>query len=346
VRSSAWSRERAPRSRRDARTTAIVKPALSVILFTVLSGAGLGALALVALAELGSRAAGETLVAQDIAMLAATAGLALVVAGLCASTLHLANPRNAWRSLARWRTSWLSREALAALVLLPLAFAWIVLLHVDAMRPGRALLALLAIVLAWATLYCTAMIYASLKPIRQWHTRRVPLAYFVLGHMSGAIVVVAMLRGYGEASLVAAVVAGVLVVLSVAVKLDYYAHVASDRGRLTIEDAIGVAHGVGPPNAAQSRMRARLLDAGHSGSTFLTHEFGYTLAPPQRVALRTLFWCAGIAVPALWLAIGLDDWHGATIATVVCLAGLAAERWLFFAEARHTVRLYHGDPTT
>jgi DMSO reductase anchor subunit len=321
-----------------------VRPALSVVAFTVLAGAGIGVLVIVALLDLA------TIVANGASNAAtsriAAAGLVLLVAGLVASTLHLGNPRNAWRSLSRVRTSWLSREALAALVLLPLAFAWIVLLHVDAMRPGRALLALLAIVLAWATLYCTAMIYASLKPIRQWHTRRVPLAYFVLGHMSGAIVVVAMLRAYGEASLVAAVVAGVLVVLSVAVKLDYYAHVASDRGRLTIEDAIGVAHGVGPPNAAQSRMRARLLVAGHSGSTFLTHEFGYTLAPPQRVALRTLFWCAGIAVPALWLAIGLDDWHGATIASVVCLAGLAAERWLFFAEARHTVRLYHGDVTT
>jgi DMSO reductase anchor subunit len=313
-----------------------VRPALSVVAFTVLAGAGIGVLVIVALLDLA------TIVANGASNAAtsriAAAGLVLLVAGLVSSTLHLGNPRNAWRSL--------SREALAALVLLPIAFAWIVLLHVDAVRPARALLALLAIGLAWATLYCTAMIYASLKPIRQWHTRRVPLAYFVLGHMSGAIVVVAMLRAYGEASLVAAVIAGVLVVLSVAVKLDYYAHVASDRGRLTIEDAIGVAHGVGPVNAAQSRMRARLLDAGHSGSTFLTHEFGYTLAPPQRVALRTLFWCAGIAVPALWLAIGLDDWHGATIASVVCLAGLAAERWLFFAEARHTVRLYHGDVTT
>jgi DMSO reductase anchor subunit len=321
-----------------------VRPALSVVAFTVLAGAGIGVLVIVALFDLATIVANGA--SNAAASRIAAAGLVLLVAGLVASTLHLGNPRNAWRSLSRVRTSWLSREALVALVLLPIAFAWMVLLHFDAMRPGRALLALLAIGLAWATLYCTAMIYASLKPIRQWHTRRVPLAYFVLGHMSGAIVVVAMLRAYGEASLVAAVVAGVLVVLSVAVKLDYYAHVASDRGRLTIEDAIGVAHGVGPVNAAQSRMRARLLDAGHSGGTFLTHEFGYTLAPPQRVALRTLFWCAGIAVPALWLAIGLDDWHGATIASVVCLAGLAAERWLFFAEARHTVRLYHGDVTT
>jgi DMSO reductase anchor subunit len=31
-----------------------------------------------------------------------------------------------------------------------------------------------------------------------------------------------------------------------------------------------------------------------------------------------------------------------TFAAVSCVAGLLAERWLFFAEARHVVRLYHG----
>ena len=38
------------------------------------------------------------------------------------------------------------------------------------------------------------MIYASLKPIRQWHTLRVPLAYVVLGHASGAVIVEALVR--------------------------------------------------------------------------------------------------------------------------------------------------------
>ena len=33
----------------------------------------------------------------------------------------------------------------------------------------------------------------------------------------------------------------------------------------------------------------------------------------------------------------------ALVVALLCLIGLLAERWLFFAEARHTVRLYHGD---
>jgi DMSO reductase anchor subunit len=30
---------------------------------------------------------------------------------------------------------------------------------------------------------------------------------------------------------------------------------------------------------------------------------------------------------------------------VALLAGVAVERWLFFARAEHVVRLYHGQPT-
>jgi DMSO reductase anchor subunit len=56
---------------------------------------------------------------------------------------------------------------------------------------GRAAATLL---LAWTVPACTAMIDASRKPIRQWHTARVPLAYLVLAHASGALIVEAVVR--------------------------------------------------------------------------------------------------------------------------------------------------------
>ena len=137
-----------------------------------------------------------------------------------------------------------------------------------------------------------------------------------------------------------------LLLAAAAVKLDYYAYIASDVRRLTLEEAIGVPQGVAPPGPRGSRMRARLFDVGHSRGTFLTQEFGYTLTPAQRTSLRLVVWAAGFAVPAVWLATGLDEWPAAALAFGACLVGFGAERWLLFAEARHTVRLYHGDPTT
>lgn len=328
-----------------------MKPALSVIAFTVLSGAGLGALALLALMDI-ARGFGWTDAAASAGPFgrAGVLALVLVVAGLCASTLHLGNPRNAWRSLSRIRTSWLSREAAAALALLPPATLWVAAMILDRFATARLVLAVAVVPLAWLTLYCTAMIYASLKPIRAWHSARVPLAYFALGHASGALAIAAVLRVHGDEPTWLAVAASLLFAIAAVVKLDYYAYLAGPDGRLTIEQAIGVPQGVGPPSASAppgaSRMHARLLDAGHSRGTFLTREFGYTLAPRQRIALRILFWTAGLAVPVLWLAAGLDDGAGAAIACGSCLVGLTAERWLFFAEARHSVRLYHGDAST
>lgn len=321
-----------------------MKPALSVVMFTVLAGAGLGTLVVVGVMDLTAVVLGR---ANGLALpRVAIVGLTLVVAGLLSSTLHLGNPRNAWRSLSRVRTSWLSREAAVALVLLPVATLWIALLYLDTLRGLRALLAAGTIALAWTTLYCTAMIYASLKPIRQWHTPRVPLGYALIAHFSGAVLVIGALRAYGEPSAGLTVLTALLLVGTALAKVDYYRYIGSERGRLTIEDAIGVAHGVGPRAAAPTMMRARLLDVGHSRGTFLTDEFVYALPPARRIALRVLFWCAGIAVPALWLALGIDHWHGAALVALVSLGGIVAERWLFFAEARHTVRLYHGDRST
>lgn len=324
-----------------------MKPALSVVAFTVLSGAGFGALALLALADVAalSRIHEPVMVSRTL-LVASTIALALVVTGLAASTLHLGNPRNAWKSLARLRTSWLSREAAAALALLGCATLWIVVVWRDGPASLRAPLAIGVIALSWYALYCTAMIYASLKPIRQWNTIRVPIAYIALGHASGALLVVAVLRGNGEPATGLAVVSGVLLLVAACVKLDYYAFIASDIGRLTLEQAIGVPQGVGPAGSKGSRMRARLFDVGHSRGTFLTQEFGYSLTPSRRTLLRVTVWAAGFAVPVLWLATGSHGMPATVLAFGACLLGFSAERWLFFAEARHTVRLYHGDRTT
>ena len=272
--------------------------------------------------------------------------LALVCIGLVSSVFHLGRPRNAWKSLSRLRSSWLSREAAAALLLIPCCMALLAANASDARAVTVGALALATILLSWSTLYFTAMIYASLVPIRAWHTRRVPLAFFVLGHASGAVLIAALLRAHGDARAGFEVAAAMLLLVGAVVKLDYYAYIASDVRRLTLEQAIGVPQGVGPPGAGASRMQARLFDVGHSGGTFLTREFGYTLRAQQRTALRLLVWVAAFIVPLVWLAVGLDDAGAAVFAVVACLLGLGAERWLFFAEARHTVRLYHGDRST
>ena len=77
-----------------------MKPAFSVIFFTVASGAGLGLLIWLALLLLAG-APIDPRAFRRVLWVAAC----LVTAGLLSSTLHLANPKHAWQSFRRFGSS-------------------------------------------------------------------------------------------------------------------------------------------------------------------------------------------------------------------------------------------------
>ncbi len=317
-----------------------MKPSLSIIFFTVSSGAGLGLLALLALGDLLDHALPSDALMQGIAL-----ALTLVAAGLASSVLHLAKPANAWRAFSRFRTSWLSREAVSAACLAPVAFGYGILVWTDENGALRALAALVVALLSWAVLVSTAMIYASLKPIRQWYSAWTPVNYLLLGHWSGAVLLLGLARVHAAQVRSLGWLAGGLGIAALIAKMGHWQAIsAGARDAPTLERAIGVKEGVRPPGMTVAR--ARLFDVGHSHGTFLTDEFGFVLARRNALALRLAALTAGFGVPAAWIVSGATNAPAAWLAAIVCLAGLLAERWLFFAEAQHTVRLYHGAPRT
>src|SRR4030095_9750847 len=137
-------------------------PAFSVIFFTVISGCGYGLLFLLGLAL----AANPQLFVGSEALLALATGPILSAAGLTSSLLHLGQPQRAWRALSQWRSSWLSREGVAAFLSFVPVFALAATVwRGDSgalVRVAAAALALMAV----ATVCCTAKIYTSLKTIR------------------------------------------------------------------------------------------------------------------------------------------------------------------------------------
>ena len=77
-------------------------PTPSIIVFTVLSGIGLGMMAWIGLGFVEGHAAG---------WLASGLALLFTAVGGAASVFHLMRPDRAWRAFSQWRSSWLSREA-------------------------------------------------------------------------------------------------------------------------------------------------------------------------------------------------------------------------------------------
>ncbi len=312
-------------------------PAYSIIFFTTASGLGYGLLALTGLFA----AAGVLPPERWFGFTLFLAGLGAVTIGLLSSTAHLGHPERSWRAFSQWRTSWLSREGvIAVLTYIPaslFAIGWVFL-----ERNGGiwALFGVMSAMGAAATVFCTGKIYATLKPIYQWTTPLVVPNYLALSLMSGALWLSALAHLFGVIHPVIAWLTLFAVVLAWGLKRAYWRHIDATKGASTAESATGLG----------ALGKVRLLDSPHTQENYLMREMGYSVARKHAAKLRTV--AAGLsfglplALSALSLALpGALAAASAVLAALIAVPGLVIERWLFFAEAKHAVTLYYGADT-
>lgn len=308
-------------------------PAYSVILFTTSSGAGYGLLSWIGgLVMLGRLRAGDT-----VTFAAVLLGIVLVTAGLLTSTAHLGRPERAWRALSQWRTSWLSREGVSAvLTYLPAAVLLLAyLVPLDGMTSRIA--GALTLIGAIATVWCTGMIYASLTTIRAWSQKAVTPVYVVLALASGALLLLLVLALAGRPLGNLPLLATVLLALGWVMKASYWSTIDGAKRSHTI----GAATGLGEAG------RVRQLDPPHTGANFVMREMGYVVARSHAAELRRFAVVLAFLAP-IGILIGIRFGPAALspalllVATLVCGLGLLVERWLFFAEAEHVSMLYYG----
>lgn len=309
-------------------------PALSVIGFTVASGAGYGIIAWLGLGALAGNLAGERLFGS----LAMVLGLGLVTAGLLASTWHLGRPERAWRAVSQWRSSWLSREGGLALLTYPPAVLFTAIwMFGYAPNVAWRLAGGLSAAGAAATVFATGMIYASLKPIRQWRGPATVANYLSLAAASGLVWLAALLHLTGGQAGGWELLALLALVIAYLIKLTHWR--IADRSR-PIADA-GSATGLGALG------RVRLLESPHTADNYLLQEMGFRIARKHAERLRQFAVLFAFVVPFAALLLGTLTGQGfggaiELLGAVSMLGGLLIERWLFFAEATHTVTLYYG----
>lgn len=298
-------------------------PALSVIFFTVTSGAGFGFMAMIGL---GIALPENPIAAFFICTIAA--GLAVI--GLISSTFHLGHPERAWRAFSQWRSSWLSREGVLSVITLVLftlyGAGWVF------GGERHVILGLSVTLFALLTIFATAMIYAQLKTVPSWHTWLTPLCYLAFGVTSGLLLSASFTTE--NASALVQLVSGI-VALSWCAKMTWWKR--ADNIDLAGSDT-GTATGLGKPGTVQ------LLERPHSGENYLTREMVHRIGRKHAAKLRRIAMVAGGIIP---FAIAVFVWlTGAPsfllmLAFVAMMIGLFAERWLFFAEAKHVVSLYY-----
>lgn len=309
-------------------------PAYSVIVFTTATGAGYGLLALLGLLA----ATGATPPALVPGLVSFGLAFALIGGGLLSSTGHLGRPERAWRAFSQWRSSWLSREGVAAVVtFVPaglLALGWAVL---GQSGVWIALCGLLAAACAVVTVCSTAMIYASLKPIAQWHSRFTLPSYLLFAATSGLVLLNALMQVFGRASVPWLAAALVFTALAWALKVAVWRHNDALGMPATLNSATGLKGGT-----------VRSVEWPHTEDNYLLKEMGYRVARKHAARLRLIAVILAFALPGALLVIALLLRGGpaaafvSVLAAASQLAGLMVERWLFFAEAKHTVTLYYG----
>lgn len=309
-------------------------PAYSVIVFTTASGAGYGLLIWLAIA------AALDLVPRDpvLGFFGLGAALALITAGLLTSALHLGRPERAWRSLSQWKTSWLSREGIAAIVTyLPagaLGLGWVF----GEFVPGQiAAGAVLSVLCALVTIWCTGMIYASLPTIRAWNQPLVAPVYLVLALATGAVLLTSLLLIFGYDARWAAAASAAALLAGAILKRLYWFAIDTAKKTYTAESATGLGH-LGT---------VRPLDPPHTQPNFVMREMGYQVARRHAERLRALAAMLLFLLPlaaALLLLINPPHHVQSIIAAGSALSatiGVLMERWLFFAEAEHVAMLYY-----
>jgi anaerobic dimethyl sulfoxide reductase subunit C (anchor subunit) len=108
---------------------------------------------------------------------------------LFASLLHLGTPRNAWRSLANLRSSWLSREILFALAFAGLGGLFAALRWSGAGAPAlRSWVALAAGLCGVALVYAMAGVY-RLRTVKSWDTPLTAVSFFATTLLLGSLAV-------------------------------------------------------------------------------------------------------------------------------------------------------------
>jgi sulfite dehydrogenase (quinone) subunit SoeC len=307
-------------------------PAYSVIFFTTASGAGYGLLALMGVLNAGNFLPTD----RWFGLTGFILSLGLITLGLLSSTFHLGHPERAWRAFSQWRTSWLSREGvIAVMTYIPaslFAIGWVFFEKVTGLYMVMGILAAIGAVI---TVYCTSMIYASLKAIPAWTHALVSPLYLILGLATGGLILDLMLRIFGAPLKSLSILCLVALAIAFILKLKYWQAIdAAPR-----ETDIASATGLGEMGTV------RVLEKPHTSENYLQHEMGFRVARKHAEKLRRIAVVALFILPIILVGVTMLMPMVALATSILAVAaaaiGIFTERWLFFAEAKHVVMSYY-----
>ncbi|VAW56800.1 Anaerobic dimethyl sulfoxide reductase chain C, anchor subunit [hydrothermal vent metagenome] len=320
-------------------------PAFSVIFLTTLIGAAQG----LYLALFSSQVYSEFELLPSIGEthfygIGAVIALILLIAGLISSIFHLGHPERAWRSAARWKTSWLSREVIALPTMMGAvsAYGLIHVLDIDQVlfTNGDVYLSLslfvgiFGVIATFALFLCTAMIYACIKFLQEWSNPLTVINYFLFGTASGFILATALASylGLEHHTLFLGSWSMALTILVFITRMASLIRNNRIKYKSTIQSAIGIRHN-----------KIKQNSQGAMGGSFNTREYFHGKTAAFLKSIKYIFIVLVFPIPLALLAFSINNGHTELLiaAFLIQYLGLVAERWFFFAQANHPQNIYY-----
>jgi len=308
-------------------------PAFSVIFLTTLIGVAQGLFTALMIGQVYDLSESGISLSSDFFTLGGILVLLFMGGGLIASFFHLGRPERAWRSVAMWRTSWLSREVIAIPMFMLLTFIYVVSQYYNAATSTVLFIGLLGVIVSFILFYCTGMIYACLPFLREWATPLTIVNFILFGCASGFTFAAFYAAGTAPTLMdMYAMFAVIFTIAGFGTRVWTLRRNAALKPKTTTQTAIGAQH-----------PQVRQVSQGQMGGSYNTREFFHHKTADTVKKVKTAFLVLAFPVPVVLLLIGMSTDSGLLmfLAFATQYLGLVAERWYFFVQVNHPQNLYY-----
>ncbi len=314
-------------------------PEMSLVLLTVLAGAGQGIFILLVALDAFFYSTG--MISSGYIFTSCIASITLQAAGIVASTLHLGNPQRGWRAIIKLKNSWLSREVMTLSLASGSVVLYLAVFYLDLPGTFRLAAGITGVAAGLGFFIASSMVYASVRFIKEWSNSFTPSNFVLMGLTSGLGAGFSIMQFTNvDMSLTSAVVSILIVlgVVSLILKALSYKFNSAAYVSVNIKNAVGI----NDPNI-------KLMDMGTSYSHYNTKEFYYPDSGKRSCTEKALVLVIGFVVPLLlWVLIasGVTNVLNAGLslfAALSMIAGLIMERRLFFIQGNNLQNLYYSN---
>lgn len=314
-----------------------MKPDSTVIYFTVCSGTGYGIITSLMIIFFQN----DANISQNIKIIFAIISYFLIVSGLLSSTLHLGHPKRAWRALSQWRSSWLSREGVAAIItFIPLTIFFILWIFANQIKVTFLFL-IVSSIFSITTTLCTAKIYSSIKAIPAWNNPLVPIIYILNSLVIGFLFTLTVLFYFRLKNDMLSNIIILLCLTTLFIKILYWYSIKKP-SKSNIATAIGLG----------TKDKTTFFEGPHTNKNYLSTEMINEIKIFKSFFLRVIVCTFAYLTPAYYLFqlpyFIMSDYvisYSLIIISFFAIIGMFIERYLFFIESKHTVSLYYGKKT-